>query len=76
MKLWALKVLGVPTLAISDSHLGILGQNAIWMWALWRGTKYIIRGKVVAPPSLGRGESCESEFHVARPSTKSAPIMH
>jgi hypothetical protein len=25
-------------------------KNAIWMWALWRGTKYIIRGKVVASP--------------------------
>jgi hypothetical protein len=33
-----------------DSHLGIPGQNAIWMWALWRGTKYTIRGKVVASP--------------------------
>jgi hypothetical protein len=31
-------------------HLGILGQNAIWMWASWRGTKYTVRGKVVALP--------------------------
>jgi hypothetical protein len=30
-----------------DSHLGIQGQNVIWMWASWRGTKYNIRGKVV-----------------------------
>jgi hypothetical protein len=37
------KVVGVPT-------LGISGQNDIWMWASWRGTKYIIRGKVVASP--------------------------
>jgi hypothetical protein len=29
---------------------GKLEQNAIWMWASWRGTKYIIRGKVVASP--------------------------
>jgi len=36
-----------------DSHLGILGQKAIWMWASWRGTKYIIRGKVVASPKSG-----------------------
>jgi hypothetical protein len=28
------------------------------------------------PPSLGRGESCESELPVARPNTKSAPTMH
>jgi hypothetical protein len=48
-----------------DSHLGIPGQNAIWMWASWRGTKYTIRGKVVASPSSGCVESCEfceSEF--------------
>jgi hypothetical protein len=32
------------------------------MWALRRGIKYITRGKVVAPQSPGRGESCESEF--------------
>jgi hypothetical protein len=25
-------------------------KNAIWMWASWRGTKYTIRGKVVASP--------------------------
>jgi hypothetical protein len=23
------------------------------MWALWRGTKYIIRGKMVASPKSG-----------------------
>jgi hypothetical protein len=27
-----------------------LGQNAIWMWASWRGTNYNIKGKVVASP--------------------------
>ncbi len=27
------------------SHLGIMGQNVIWMWALWRGTKYTIKGE-------------------------------
>jgi hypothetical protein len=42
-KLWGPKVARVPT-------LGIVGQNAIWMWASWRGTKYSIRGKVVASP--------------------------
>jgi hypothetical protein len=45
-----------------DSHLGASGKNAIWMWASWNGTKYIIKGKVVASPSLGRGEFCESKF--------------
>jgi hypothetical protein len=27
-------------------------KNVIWMWALWRGTKYTIRGKVVASPQV------------------------
>jgi hypothetical protein len=31
----------------------ILRQKAIWMWASWRGTKYTIRGKVMAPPKFG-----------------------
>ncbi len=33
-----------------DSHLGIPGQNAIWMWPSWKGTEYKIRGKVVVSP--------------------------
>ncbi len=36
-----------------DSHLEVPGQNAIWMWASWRGTKYTIRGKVMASPKSG-----------------------
>jgi hypothetical protein len=36
-----------------DSHLRILGQKTIWMWASWRGVKYIVRGKVVASPKSG-----------------------
>jgi hypothetical protein len=52
-KLWGPKVVEVPTSGISglplDSHLGVLRQNAIWMWASWRGIKYTIRGKVVTP---------------------------
>ncbi len=35
-----------------DSHLGVLGQNAIWMWDSWKSTKYTIRGKVVASPKF------------------------
>jgi hypothetical protein len=48
-KLWGPKIAGVPTLAIS----GLSRQKAIWMWASWRGTKYTIRGKVVASPKFG-----------------------
>jgi hypothetical protein len=36
-----------------DSHLGIPGQNDIWMWPPWRGAEYTIRGKVVASPKSG-----------------------
>ncbi len=34
----------------------------IWLLAPWPNKKNNIRGKVVAPPSLGRGESFESVF--------------
>ncbi len=33
-----------------DSQLGVPTQNDIWVLVLWLGTKYIIRGKVVASP--------------------------
>jgi len=33
-----------------DSHLGVEGQNDIWALVPWLGTKYTIRGKVVASP--------------------------
>jgi hypothetical protein len=59
-----------------DSHFGVLGQKTIWMWALWKGVEYIIRGKVVASLKLGCGESCGFELPVVRLSTKGATIMH
>jgi len=63
-KLWGPKVAGVPILAIlrlpfgspnfgNFREMGVLEQNSIWMWASWRGTKYTIRGKVVASPKSG-----------------------
>jgi len=36
-----------------DSHLGISGQNDIWVLVMWPGTEYTIRGKVVASPKFG-----------------------
>jgi len=36
-----------------DSHLGVPGQNVIWMWAPWRGAEYTIREKVVASAKSG-----------------------
>jgi len=52
----AQKVMGPPKLQESqlwefrDSHLGVPRKNDIWVMLTWLGTKYIIRGKVVAPP--------------------------
>jgi hypothetical protein len=34
-------------------NLGVPGQNAIWVQALWLGIENIIRGKVVASPKSG-----------------------
>jgi hypothetical protein len=42
-----------------DSHLGVLGQNDIWVLALWPYTKITIRGRWWLPPSPGCGEFCE-----------------
>ncbi len=36
-----------------DSHLGVSGQNDIWVLLPWPGPKYTIRGKVVASPKFG-----------------------
>jgi hypothetical protein len=44
---------GLHTKLWSSKVMGVLGQNAIWMWALWISTKYTIRGKVVASPKSG-----------------------
>ncbi len=37
-------------------------RNDIWVQGLWLGTENTIRGKVVVPPSLGHGDSCEFVF--------------
>jgi hypothetical protein len=34
-------------------NLGILGQNDIWVLAMWPSTKNIIKGKVVASFKFG-----------------------
>jgi len=49
IKLWAFKVTGVSSLGISGLPLG----NDIWVLVPWPGTKYTIRGKVVASPKSG-----------------------
>jgi hypothetical protein len=47
------KVARVLARGIPGLPLGCPKQNAIWMWPPWRGTKYIIKGKVVASPKFG-----------------------
>jgi hypothetical protein len=46
IKLWASKVIGVPSVEIS----GLPFRNDIWVLVPWPGTKYTIREKVVASP--------------------------
>jgi len=75
-KLLAPKVVWVPAIGNSNYHLGVPEQNAIWMCASCGGIEYTIKGKVVASPSPGYGESYESKFPVTHPSTKSVPTMH
>jgi hypothetical protein len=40
-------------------NFGVPRQNDIWVQAPWPSINNIIKGKVVNPPSLDRGESCE-----------------
>ncbi len=46
-KLWGPKSRESQLREFQNSHLGVLRQNAIWMWASSRGIKYTIRGKVL-----------------------------
>jgi len=45
-----------------DFNLGVLGQNDIWVLTPWLSRENIIKGKVMASPSLSCGEFCESVF--------------
>jgi hypothetical protein len=73
-KLWKPKSRESQLWEFSDSHLGVSGQNVIWMWASWRDTEYTIRGKVMtclrALMSL-----VSSSLLMTHLSTKSAPAM-
>jgi len=52
-KLWAPKVVGVLIMEISGLSLWESRDKMIWVLVLWPGTKYTIRGKVVASPKSG-----------------------
>ncbi len=49
-KLWAPKLWKSQFMKFRDSNLRVLGQNDIWVLAMWPGIKNTIRGKVVASP--------------------------
>jgi len=65
-KLWGPKVTEAPTWVKSHLDVGPVGNHNVY----YKGGRWWL------PSSLGRGESCESELHVVRFNTKSAPIMH
>jgi hypothetical protein len=53
-KLWAPIVLQESQLwEFQDSHLGVPGQNDIWVLVPWPGTDYIVKGKGVASLKSG-----------------------
>jgi hypothetical protein len=54
-KLWALNVVESQLWEFHDSHLGVLGQNDIWVLVLWPSIEYTLRGEVVASP---KSEPC------------------
>jgi len=43
-------------------NLGVLGQNDIWLLALWPSIENRLKGRWWHPPSLGHGEYCEFVF--------------
>jgi hypothetical protein len=61
-KLWAPKVMRVPTLGILRLPLGSLGTKCHLGASPMAKHKIYYKGEVVVSPSLGHGESCESEF--------------
>jgi hypothetical protein len=44
---------GLHTKLWNPKVVGVLRQNAIWMWPPWRGIEYIIRKKVMVSPKSG-----------------------
>ncbi len=63
-KLWGPKVMGVLTLGISKLPFGSLGTKCHLDLALVEKHRVYYKGEGggFPPPSLGRGESCESKF--------------
>jgi hypothetical protein len=76
-KLWGPKVARILSLKILGLPFGNPKTKChLDVNLVERHKVYYKGGKWWLPPSLGRGESCEFELPVVRPSTKSAQIMH
>jgi hypothetical protein len=71
-KLWAPQSCGNPNFGnFGTPHLGVLGQNDIWMLVLWLSTKYIIKGEGGGFPQVRVVVSLVSScLPMARPCTK------
>jgi len=76
-KLWRPKVVRVPTLANLGLPLGSLGtKNHLDVGHMERQRVYYKGEGDGFPPSLSRGESCESKLPVVCPNTKSVLTTH
>jgi hypothetical protein len=76
VKSWAPKLGKSQLWEFRNSHLGVPGQNDIWVLVPWPCIKYTIKGKVVPSPSLKRGESCEFMFAHGSSMHWSVPTTH
>jgi hypothetical protein len=77
IKLCAFKITRLPILGILGLPFKSPGQNAIWMWALWKGHKVYYKGEGGGFPQVWAVVYLVSpNLPVVRPSTKSATVMH
>jgi hypothetical protein len=61
----------------NPATLGISRQNAIWMWASWRGQRVYYKGEGGGFPQVWVVVSLvSSSLSVACCNTKNAPTMH
>jgi hypothetical protein len=61
-KLWAQKSWESELWEFRESHLGVPGQNDIWVWFHGQAHNILLGGRWWLPLSLGRAEFCEFMF--------------
>ncbi len=60
-----------------DSHLEVVGQNTIWMWALWKSTKCTRKGEGGDFPQVWAVVSLVNpNLPLVHPSTKNVQTTH